>query len=268
MSTPAPHSIGSIRGMRHAVLVLLALIGPRPCHASEVNVAAASDLKPALDEVVAEFRGSEPSGVVTITYGSSANLFAQIQNGAPFDLYLSADLDYPRRLAAAGHALDGEVFVYAVGRIVVWTGARSGVAVEELGMGALLDPAVRSVAIANPRHAPYGRAAVAAMKSLGVYEAVEPKLVFGESVAQAAHFVQSGAAQVGIIALSLALAPPLRDAGRTWEPSLDAYPKLEQGGIVLNRARDIEAARRLRDFMLGQAGREVLQRFGFLLPPR
>jgi molybdate transport system substrate-binding protein len=137
---------------------------------------------------------------------------------------------------------------------------------EQLGMQALLAPSVRKIAIANPRHAPYGVAAIAAMKSLGVHDAIEAKLVFGENVAQAAQFAQSGAADAGIIALSLALAPPLRQAGHTWEIPLDAYPVMEQGGMILKTTREPAAARIFRDFVLGTSGRDVLQRWGFFLP--
>src|SRR5262249_35333308 len=132
----------------------------------------------------------------------------------------------------------------------------------------LLDPSVKKIAIANPQHAPYGRAAVAAMKSLKVYEQAEPKLVLGENTVQAAQFVQSGAADAGIIALSLAVAPQMRSAGRYWEIPLDSYPKMEQGGIILDWAKDADAARSFRDFVLGEHGRGALKRFGFFLPEK
>ncbi len=111
-------------------------------------------------------------------------------------------------------------------------------------------------------------AAVAALKSLKVYEQVEPKLVYGENIAQTAQFVQSGAADIGIIALSLAIAPQMRDAGRYWEMPLDAYPTMEQGGIILNWTKEAESARAFRDFVLGEHGRAVLKRFGFFLPEK
>jgi molybdate transport system substrate-binding protein len=131
---------------------------------------------------------------------------------------------------------------------------------------ALTDARARRVAIANPEHAPYGRAAEAAMKSLGVYDQVRPKLVFGENISQAAQFVQSGAADVGVIALSLAIAPVMRDQGRYWEVPLDTYPTLEQGVVVLSSARDVDAARSYQDFVLGPGGRAVLARYGFIMP--
>jgi molybdate transport system substrate-binding protein len=245
-------------------LLLLAL----PARAAELTVAAAADLKFALDELVTEFHTNQPAIKVKVTYGSSGNFFAQLQNQAPFDLYFSADIEYPRKLAEAGHALDTNVFLYAVGRIVVWTPRQSPVDVEKLGIQSLLAFSVKKIAVANPTHAPYGRAAVAAMKALKVYERVEPKLVYGENIAQTAQFVQSGAADVGVIALSLAIAPQMRDAGRYWEVPLDAYPKMEQGGIVLKWTKNADAARAFRDFVLSKHGRDVLKRYGFFLPEK
>jgi molybdate transport system substrate-binding protein len=159
-----------------------------------------------------------------------------------------------------------DVFLYAIGRIVVWVPKDSPVDVEKLGIKALLDPSVRKIAVANPEHAPYGRAAVAAMKALNVYDTVASRLVYGENIAQTAQFVQSGAADVGILALSLAVAPQMRNAGRFWQVPLDAYPQMEQGGIILKSSRNLEAARAFREFVLGGHGREVLERYGFYLP--
>ncbi|MCO5169226.1 MAG: molybdate ABC transporter substrate-binding protein [Planctomycetes bacterium] len=236
--------------------------GPAP---ATVAVAAAADLKFALDEVIAEFQRAHPTIGVHATYGSSGNFFGQLTNEAPFDLYLSADTLYPRRLAEAGQALD-DPFVYAYGRLVVWAPRASPVDVEGLGPRALVDPAVRSVAIANPQHAPYGRAALAALESFGVRDEVGPRLVFGENIAQTAQFVDTGNADIGVIALSLALAPTLRERGKLWRVPEDAYPVMEQGGVVLRWARDPAAARALRDFLRGPAGRAVLERYGFGLP--
>ena len=151
------------------------------------------------------------------------------------------------------------------GRLVVWVPTASRIPVDR-GFPSLTSPEVRKIAIANPRHAPYGRAAEAALRSQGVYDAVKDKLVFGENVAQTAQFVQSGAADAGIIALSLAVAPAMAREGRYFEVPLEAYPRVEQGGIVLGRAKDPEAARALRDFVLGQDGRAILKRYGFSLP--
>jgi molybdate transport system substrate-binding protein len=253
------------RGAAIALLLSLLLSAPA-AQAAELRVAAAANFRYALDEILADFHAVPDSANVVVTYGSSGTFYAQLQNGAPFDLFFSADMEYPRKLADAGLALGGDVFFYAAGRLVLWTPASSALDVAQLGMQALLAPAVKRIALANPRHAPYGVSAVAAMKALGVYALAEPKLVFGENIAQAAQFVQSGAADVGIIALSLALAPAMKGGGRYWEIPVDAYPRVDQGGIILGRTRDASSARRLRDFVLGDAGRKVLARYGYALP--
>src|SRR5215467_5563545 len=205
----------------------------RPTFAVEqgvVRVAAAADLRFTMGEIVEAFRQEQPAIDVLVTYGSSGNFYAQLSNHAPFDIFFSADVDYPRRLIRQGLALADSEFLYGVGRLVVWVPRTSPIDLEKLGMQALLSPSVRRVAIANPRHAPYGRAAEAAMKSLGVYERVKDRLVLGDSVMQAAQFVDSGGAEVAIISHSLALVPPLRDKGRFWEVPVNSYPRREQGG--------------------------------------
>lgn len=233
---------------------------------SEVRVAAAADLKFALDEIVDLFHVRHPDIKVQVTYGSSGNFYAQLSNHAPFDVFLSADVDYPHRLAREGLASQGDEFFYGVGRIVIWVPQSSSIDVEELGMKSLLSPDARKIAIANPRHAPYGRAAEAAMKSMGVYEQVKDRLVLGDTVLQAGQFVESGNADIGIISRSHALAPSLRDKGRFWEVPLDAYPRRVQGGVILSWAQDRSAAEALRDFVLGQEGRTILRRYGFETP--
>jgi molybdate transport system substrate-binding protein len=232
----------------------------------ELLVAAAADLKFAMEEMVQKFQRDSPEISVEVTYGSSGNFYSQLVNQAPFDIYFSADVGYPRKLSEQGLALEGSDFVYAVGRIVIWAPIFSPIDVERLGTEALRHSSVRHIAIANPKHAPYGKAAEAAMRSLGLYEAVREKLVYGENVAQAFQFIQSGAAELGIIALSLALAPNARDQGRYWEIPQQAYPRLEQGGVILRWARDPTAARSFRSFALGSTGREILKRYGFTLP--
>lgn len=230
-------------------------------------IAAAADLRFALVDLVKDFGEEYPATKVNVTYGSSGNFFAQFENGAPFDLFFSADIEYPRKLAEKGLGAD-DVFLYATGCIVVWVPKDSPVAVDKLGIKALLEPSIRKIAVANPEHAPYGRAAVAALKALNVYDQVASRLVYGENIAQTAQFVQSGAADIGILALSLAVAPQMRDAGRFWQLPLDAYPRIEQGGIILKSSKNLETARGFRDFVLGDHGREVLKHYGFFLPEK
>ena len=236
-----------------------------PSPSVALKVAAASDLKFAMEDLIAEFQREHPRIRVETTFGSSGNFFAQLSNQAPFDVFLSADIDYPRKLIAQGQAIADSEFLYAVGHLVVWTPNGSPVDIEQQGIQALVNPAIKKIAIANPKVAPYGRAAEAALKQLGVYDEVADKLVLGENIAQAAQFVESGAADAGVIALSLALAPAMKDQGRYWPVPLDAYPPLNQGGVILNWAQDRSACDQLRGFLMSDPGRAVLRRYGFQL---
>jgi molybdate transport system substrate-binding protein len=231
----------------------------------EVRVAAAADLKFAFDDVTSEFQQKNPAIKVTVTYGSSGNFYAQLSNKAPFDLYLSADIDYPRQLVEKGLAEKDSEFLYAVGQIIVWVPNGSKLDLEKLGIKAVADPSVKKLAIANPKHAPYGRAAEAILKKFGLYDDVKDRLVLGENIAQTAQFVESGSADIGIIALSLALAPTMEARGRYWTVPLDAYPRMEQGGVILTWAKDREATQALRAFMMGEEGQDILKRYGFIM---
>jgi len=226
-----------------------------------IAVAAASDLRFALDEIVLAFEKANPGVDVRVSYGASGSFFSQIANGAPFDLFFSADVDYVKKLGDQGLTLPDSTFVYGIGRIVLWT-SHSKLDVSR-GLAALLDPAVRKIAIANPRHAPYGRAAEAALRSAGIYDAVQPKLVFGENVAQTAQFVETGAADAGIIAHALAQAPTLQKEGRFFLIPSDLHPRLEQGAAILQRSAEPAAAEAFRGFVLGAEARAILDRFGF-----
>jgi molybdate transport system substrate-binding protein len=247
------------------MIVLGAMADPVPAHSAELTIAAASDLNFAFKELAAEFEKTTGHHV-KLSLGSSGNFFSQIQHGAPFDLYFSADIRFAQKLEKSGHAVPGSLHKYAVGRIVIWTPSNSPVAVEKVGMEALLDPSVKKIAIANPKHAPYGRAAVEAMKHFKVYDLVKGKLVLGENVSQAAQFVESGAADIGIVALSLALAPSMKAAGKYWEIPAEAHAPLEQGAVILKAAKAPEAARAFLDFLKGNTGRGIMQRYGFRLP--
>lgn len=230
---------------------------------STVRIAAASDLRFALDEITARAEREHPEIDVAVTYGSSGQFVQQIVNGAPFDLYLSADRAYVDDLVAEGLADGDDVFEYAVGRLVTWYPNGAPATPDLAG---LADPVVRTVAIANPEHAPYGRAAVAALESSGLLPAVEPKLVLGENVAQAAEFARTGNADAAIVALSLVLADPVREVGEWTEVPLEAFPRLLQAGVVLSGAQDPDAARVIGDAITGDAGRAILADYGFSFP--
>ncbi len=230
---------------------------------NQVAIAAAADLKFALDELLVEFAKEHPEIKVTATYGSSGNFFAQLSNKAPFDLYLSADIDYPKKLIEQGLAIRESEFRYALGHIVVWVPKDSPLNVEQEGMQALIDPSIKRIAIANPQHAPYGRAALAALKSQKMHEQVEDKLVLAENIAQTAQFIETGAADIGIISLSLAMAPTLKEKGRYRQIPVTAHPPIEQAGVILSWVKDRKAADAVREYMTSKAGRDMLLKYGF-----
>jgi molybdate transport system substrate-binding protein len=221
-------------------------------------------LKFAMDELATEFeKGS--GAKLDVAYGSSGNFLTQIRNGAPFDLFFSADSEYPKKLEGVGLAEPGTLREYAVGHIVIWTPRDSGIDAAKAGWQSLLDQRVKKIAIANPDHAPYGRAALAALKKAGIYEQVKDKLVYGENISQAAEFVQSGNAQAGIIALSLAVSPAIKNGNR-WEIPADSYLAIKQAAVMLKASKNKAAARRFLDFVSGPQGLEILQRYGFTVP--
>ncbi len=246
-------------------IFLQGCIRPESPKTRTLTVAAAADLKFALDEAIRQFK-SESAGIdVQAIYGSSGNFYTQITNNAPFDVFMSADMEYPRKLEKDGLAIDGSEFEYAVGRLVIWARNDSPLDVERLGMQALLDPSIRKISIANPEHAPYGRAAVSAMQTSRVYDPVKDKFVLGENVTQALEFIDTGTAQVGIVAMSLASAPPVKSRGKYFEIPLNSYPRMNQAGVILKRVRDRDAAGQFRSFVLSPACQAIFKRFGFYI---
>lgn len=248
-----------------AILILpAASMDLRAQEQKTIRIAAAADLKFAMEQLSKQFE-TRTGTKVDITTGSSGNFFAQIRNGAPFDLFFSADLGYPKKLEATGLAEPGTLYEYAVGRILLWTPADAKVDVKRQGWKALLDPAVQKIAIANPEHAPYGRAAITALQRAGIYEQVKEKLVFGENISQAAQFVQSGNAQVGIIARSLAASPSMSD-GKSWPIPPEMYPTIEQAAVIIKAARNKKAGQEFLNFVRSEPGRRVLEQYGFTFP--
>jgi molybdate transport system substrate-binding protein len=256
--------------MRTAKILAILAIAVLPLPAArgqgaQVKVAAAADLTFALAELAPVYE-SQTHNKLRIVYGSSGNFFSQIQNGAPFDVFLSADVEFPARLQAAGLTEPGTLHKYAIGEIALWAPADFRMDLPRQTWKALTDASVQKIAIANPEHAPYGRAAIAALKQAGIYQQVAPKLVYGENVSQAAQFVQSGNAQVGILALSLVLSPRMK-SGQHWEIPGDMHEPIEQAAVVLKRATDKQAARALVNFLVSDAARVILIDYGFTFPP-
>jgi molybdate transport system substrate-binding protein len=253
-----------MRAGRSILAVAYLLLACRFAAAQGLTVAAASDLQSALPALASQFE-KETGQQVRLIFGSSGNFFTQAQNGAPFDVFLSADIDYPRRLEESGQAERGSLYEYATGHIVLWTRTDSGIDLRR-GLIVLSDARVRRVAIANPEHAPYGRAAVAALRHEGLYERVRQKLVLGENISQAAQFAQSGSADVGVVALSLARSPALRSSGTYVEVPESWYPPIEQAAVVLASSRQKALARQFIDYLKTPESVRTLQSYGFAVP--
>ncbi len=244
------------------LLLACSLLLSLGAHAEKITIAAAADLRFALDEIVATFRKDYPGDEVALIYGSSGMFHTQIQQGAPYDLFFSADISLPRELAKIGYAASA-VQPYAIGRIVLWSASMDA---SKMTLASLLDSRISRVAIANPVHAPYGKRAEEALRASGLWEKVAPKLVYGENIAQAAHYVQSGNAQVGIIALALAVSPQLGGKGGYWLVPDSLHEPLEQGYIITRRAEKSVLARRFADYVGSKPARVVMRRYGFALP--
>lgn len=244
------------------VLLTLSLLLALPAQAERITVAAAADLKFALNEIVERFVEVHPADEVQVVYGSSGKFSTQIRQGAPYDLYFSADIEFPRELARSGFAAS-EVTPYAMGRIVLWM---PGHDVRNITLSRLAQSDIKRIAIANPKHAPYGKRAEEALRAAGIWEQVSPKLVFGENIAHAAQFVQTGNAQAGIIALALARNPELARQGSYRVIPDSLHKPLEQGFIITKRAAGNTVARRFADYMESPAARTIMTRYGFVLP--
>jgi molybdate transport system substrate-binding protein len=246
-----------------AVAVLL-LSAVTAATAQQLKVAAAADLQFALKDLSARFE--KQTGIkVQAIYGSSGSFATQITSGAPFDLFLSADLRYPEKLVKDGLAEPSTLYKYAMGRLVLWVPIGSRIDVNK-GLAVLTDPGIHKIAIANPQHAPYGRAAVASLKSVGIYDKVEVKFVLGENISQTAQFVESGNADAGLIALSLAISPAMKSRGRYVEVPQGAYPPIEQGAIVLKASKQKDAAAKFLAYLKTEEARSVLRTYGFSDP--
>lgn len=244
------------------LLLLAALLISAVTHAEKITIAAAAQLQFAMGELVNSFNTAHPEHQVVAVYGSSGKLLAQIQQGAPYDLYFSADMDFPRILVNNGFAAS-VVKHYASGRIVLWSATHDA---TQLTLESLTDPVFVRIAIANPKHAPYGKRAEEALRAAGIWSEIQSKIVLGESIAQATQFIQTGNAQVGIIALSLALDPKLMHQGGYWLIPKNLHQPLEQGFVITRRAATSELARQFSEYILSEPARELLTRYGYELP--
>jgi len=244
------------------LFVVCSVLLTTTAHAEKITVAAAADLKFAMDEIVTSFNKCHSGHQVELIYGSSGKFFAQIQQGAPYDLYFSADINYPHELAKKGFAAS-DVTPYVVGRVVLWSNSMDA---TKMTLARLTDPKISKIAIANPKHAPYGKRAEEALKASGMWDKVQSKLVFGENIAHTAQFVQTGNAQIGIIALSLALNPELAKKGGYYLIPDTLHQPLEQGYVITKRGAGKSLAKEFANYMSAKESRTIMARYGFVLP--
>lgn len=251
------------RGSLKALLLTLSFLAlpafvasaQKPPQSRTLRIAAAADLQPLLPPLLTQFQ--QQTGIrAEASYQSSATLATEIISGAPFDLFLAADLSFPQRVIAAGSAEESLPIPYARGTLVLWTRNDSGL--PTLSLDALRDPAIKTIAIANPEHAPYGRAAQEALQHLALYDAVRSKLVIAENIAQAAQYADSGNAQVGFLSLTSALTPRLRASGHFIRVPAHAYLPILQGAVVIRNSPAFAAAHRFLDFLAQPAIRHAL----------
>ncbi len=250
--------------MKTACVALLLLMLVPVGSSEEILVAAAADLNQMLP-IIAERFEHETGNRVKLSFGSSGNFFAQIQNGAPFDLFFSADIDFPKRLESAGFAEPGSLYEYAAGKIVLWAPVGSSLDVSK-GLAVLLGPQVRKVAIANPEHAPYGKAAIAALQNDQLLDRVKDKLVLGENISQTFELVHSGNADVGIVALSLVLSPKVKGTGKFFLIAPASYPPIRQGVAVMKSSQHKAAAKEFLEFLKRPATVALMEQYGFDVP--
>ncbi|MBL8013783.1 MAG: molybdate ABC transporter substrate-binding protein [Candidatus Omnitrophica bacterium] len=251
--------------MRLKSLVLSALLicSVTISASAEVTVAVAANLQYTFDELKSEFQketGVELKGVI----GSSGKFTTQIENGAPFDVFLSADMDYPKTLAKEGLALNTPK-IYAYGTLAIWT--MTGVDFSN-GIEALANPSVKKIAIASPKTAPYGHQAVNALKHYGIYVQAEKKLVYGESIAQTNQFITTKAADLGITAKSVVMAPQMKGQGKWIDVPQEAYEPIAQGVVILKHAESghMDEARKFFEFLFSEKAAEIFKKYGYVLP--
>jgi len=256
-----------------SLLVLALALTPVDSRAKDaVSVAAAANLVFVIEDLNAAFRAEEPDTHLTVATGASGNLVAQITHGAPFDVFLSADTDYPQALIAAGVADAASFKIFAIGQLVLWTThpvllADAADADPATRIAALVrSPVVRKLAIAHSDTAPYGRAATQALATLGLWEAAHPKLVVGESISQTAQFVETGNADAGFVALSLVLSPKLKDRGAWLEVPAAWHEPLAHGAVLTSRGAKNPAAARYLAFLGSERARKIFQRYGYDVP--
>ena len=243
----------------HLVLAFFALTASPLSLAETARVAAAADLRYAFNELLPLFQKSNPTHQLELIMGSSGKFMQQIDNGAPFDIFFSADVSYPKKLVVSGKAI-APVTTYAFGRIVLWS---AKVDASQLNLQSLARHEFRKIAIAAPEHAPYGARAREALEHAGLWTTLQSKLVFGENISHTAQLIDSQAAEIGIIALSLAINDTLKAKGGYYLIPASSHQPLEQAFVITRHGQNNTAARAFSQFMGTPEARQVMQRYGF-----
>jgi len=226
----------------------------------KITIAAAADLKFAMDSIITSYKAQNPGAEIQVVYGSSGKFFQQISNGAPFDIFFSADVDYPNQLKDQALTI-GDIKTYGIGQIVLWSKKTDP---NKSGMNTLLGEQNKKIAIANPSHAPYGKRAQESLLYFKLYDKVKDKLVMGENISQTAQFVTTGAADIGVVALSLALSPPMKsEGGKYYLIPEESHTPLEQAYTLLKHATGNLAATKFYNFISSPAAISILTYYGF-----
>jgi molybdate transport system substrate-binding protein len=246
--------------MKRLYTLFASLLLTLTIQAQTIKVTAAADLRYAIDEIAKLYMKTNPGTNIEIVFGSSGNAYTQISNGAPFDIYFSADIMYPQKLKEAGLTIT-EPKLYAIGRIVLWSSTLD----VSKGIDVLKTPKIK-IATANPEHAPYGQRAVEALKYYKIYDQVEKQLSFGENISQAAQFCLTGNAEAGLLALSLVLSPSMTNKGKYYLIPAETHRPLEQAYVVLKRAEGNKTAFDFCNFIETKAVRTIFEKYGFTLP--
>ena len=245
-------------------LLLSLLIMTSSVFAGVAKITAAADLVYAFGEMKSLFEKQNPGDKILISFGSSGKAYTQIVNGAPYDIYFSANMKYVQNLEKKGFTIT-KPKIYAYGQIGLWIPKNKNISLAK-GLDVLLDSRIKKIAIANPEHAPYGVAAVDALKNRKYYKKIKDKIVVGENVSQAAQFIQSGAADIGILPISLALAKRLKKLGNFYLFPANWHNPIIQGYTLLKHGKDNQTAKKFENFVSSKEAREIFDRYGFRLP--
>jgi molybdate transport system substrate-binding protein len=247
---------------RLIALLIAALAGAASnVHADEVSVAVAANFTAPMQHIAAGFE-KQTGHKVQASYGATGKFYAQIKNGAPFEVLLTADEETPAKLIKENAAVAGSQFTYAIGKLVLWSAKP---AIVDTAGTVLKSGGFDHLALANPKLAPYGAAAVEVMKTLGVYDAVQPKIVTGESIAQTYQFISTGNALLGFVALSQVLTDG-KIEGSSWIVPARLYTPIRQDAVILEKGRGKPAAEALMKYLKSDKARAVIQSFGYALP--